>query len=249
MLTGAMRAARKTDALRFERVWVVAVPVLVVLYLERIVQFILVHVAMGWMPFPGCYLVGRRGPIALRTALLLAVGAAAAYALVWAAAALLEYLGDVRRTGRRILVGGSGGRFFVLGSLFLILATQTMLATQLPTAEDEIASVRAEFASGSWWRFRAAVSQDVPGIRAFCREQIDAGNRNARLMAAMGLFRFGDRSPETLEVLRGLSREEFLGERQGFFWPQLQLVRLGIGGYSYHRATPEEWERFREEIR
>jgi len=257
MLTGAARAARTAGVFRLERVWVVAVPVVMMLVLERLLTFYFIFWSMRsfWISHPYAELAGRPGPWSMRTALVTTSFAVTGYALLWAVRAVVEYVREVRRHGRRLLLrGGATGRLVVFGSMFLILAYETTVVASLPTAADVLAAAEADSRSQSWWRFTGAVLHDVPGIRRFCRENLDHASRPHRLAAAMALTRLRAGSNRTVALLRSITREEFLDRRNVNLFRRLEQISTGRAGLFPFRLmylTPGEqeelWQRFRRE--
>ena len=257
MLTGAMRAARTVGVLRLERVWVVAVPVVMLLVLERIVTLYFVQWSMCnlFLTHPYAELVGRAGPWSLRTALVATVFAATGYALLWAVRAIVEYAREVKRHGRRLFLrGGATGRLVIFGAIFVLLAYETMLVTSLPTAEDVMAGARVGFRSGWAWQFSGAVIHDVPGIRSFCRENINDPARPQRLLAAIALTRLGEGSNLTVDTLRSITRDEYLDPQNALLFNELVKISSVNMRFLPFRRTgvpPEKqeelWQKFRRE--
>lgn len=202
MLNGATRAAKKVGALTPERVWVVVVPVVVILVLDRLAQFVLVYHGTSPYGVNGMWLLSGAGPILLRDAFVLLGWALTAYTGVWAFSAVQAYAGEVRRLGRRLrLPFRSFGRLLLFGGLFLAATYGALQAMAIPTAEDAMTEVRLRVSSGRFDLYSDAVQFGVPGIRTVCLElRADPGDPQ-RAMGAAGLWYLGDRSEETLAVL------------------------------------------------
>ena len=244
MLTGAARAAVKMGGTRLERVWIVALPVVLMLVLERLYLYIVVAFYVGFDPRAA--LVGRADPWPLRTTLVIVAWVAAGYALLWALAAIGDYVREVRRRGKRLLLTGAGGRLLVLGSLFIAVAYDVAVLSTIPNREEVMATARADFRAGRWRSLMDVVVNDVPGAREFCRESLENPSRPHRLMAAAGLHQLGNGDEETNALLGSMTLVEFRdwGYHNHYvllFRPNLWPVFDGLDGDG-----GEPWRRFRE---
>jgi hypothetical protein len=209
MLNGAARAAKKVGALTPERVWVVVVPVVVILVLDRIAQFVLFLYPVTPFYESHAWLLSGGGPMLLRDAIVLLGWALAGYIGIWTLSAVLGYAREVGRFGKRFrLPLRSLGRLILYGGLFLVTVYAALQTGEIPTAAEFVSEVRREVESGEFLVYSDAVRQRVPGIRAVCVDLREDSRRRQRLLGAAGLWCLGDRSEETASLLEDLDRSD-----------------------------------------
>ena len=130
MLRGAHKAVERARALSFERVWIVAVPVVFALTLDWVARVLLVY-HLTTARFPGgatAPLLAAGGPLVLRTAILLVCLGATGYAAVWT----FPNLREVFRLGRRAFPGPALSRAFAGAVLLLLRSTATLPPSRRP---------------------------------------------------------------------------------------------------------------------
>ncbi|MHC4473342.1 MAG: hypothetical protein ACYTDY_03040 [Planctomycetota bacterium] len=196
MLRGARRAIGRTGALSSERVWIIALPVVVATTLDwfarYLIAFHLVGAHLTWTGLTAPLLSGG-GPLVPRTAIILVCGSAAAYGVIWAAGSFREVL---RRGGRSI--PGPAFIHALAGTMLALAAGFTSVsAARIPSARSFLADARQSLEKGDWWLLHAAIHTEVDGVRALCRDLRDSETGNPRFYGAAGLYCLGDRSPET----------------------------------------------------
>jgi hypothetical protein len=247
MLTGAARAAKRMGGTRLERVWVVALPVVVLLVLERLYlfTFLAVHLGVTGFTWPSGLgvLVGRGAPWSVRTTLVVTGFAAAGYVLMWAILAVRDYVHSVRRAGKRVLLTGAGGRLLVMGLLFLTVAYELSLLTSMPDRKEVLAQTRIDVQAGRWYRLLDLLEHDVPGVRTLCRETLEDPSRSTRLLSAAALQRMGSGDRQTTALLRSVTRDEFEGRP---FREVYILFLEGAPSRLFDGVDADEWERWQE---
>jgi hypothetical protein len=233
MLMGAHRVARRTGALSFERVWIIAVPVVFATILDWLARYLiifhLVRAEIIWIGHTATLLSGG-GPLVPRTAILLVCASAAAYGVIWAAGSFREVL----RGGWRSIPGPALIHALAGAMLAAVAGFTTVSAARLPTASAFLADAR-----GDEWTLNAAVHAEVDGIRALCRDLRDSERGDQRFYGAAGLYCLGDRSLETRRAIHDWieANRDFLAPgRREYAWA-LDLVRVpGPSVYGHHDA-------------
>jgi hypothetical protein len=198
MLTGALRAALRTDALSAERVWIIALPVVFVLALGNLARLLLLTFlcAVPLDTFIGP-LIARGGPVTIRTAVILVSIAATAYAALWFVAGIRELVRHwSRAVPRPVFV-----RTLALGMFLVLGCISIRSAFVVPTPRRYLAKARAEIKAGLWWRFRVSVSWNVAGSWELCTELRAGEDERLSFYGACGLYYLGDRSAETRHAI------------------------------------------------
>lgn len=235
MLKGAHRAAARTAPFPSIRIWVVAVPVVAALVLERIAALLITATwLVGRESSNHVLLVLPTGGLTLRTTTILILTGFTVYAGLWTVLSWAETRS--RRTRIEALGPALATTLLVLISGFL-----TIQAFATPSAKELLDSAESDVEHGSPWLLERLVANDVPGVEEACHRMFASHDEYVRFCAAAGLWVRGDRSAETVGVLDEIFNrppEEMADER----W-----VRVGSLLLVWAPEYPgREWEEIRE---